>query len=123
MKKRILVIVLSNLKHDARVRRQVLALKDEYETTVACFGGDAAEGYELIAIKPTTLTLIRKGVASILLLLKAFTLAHRVLHDYEFIVKQLKDRRFDVIIANDVETLPIAFNFPHNPKVVFDAHE
>jgi hypothetical protein len=123
MKRKILVIVLSNLKHDARVRRQVLALKDAYETTVVCFGGDATEGYELFVIKPTRLTLLRKGIASILLLLKAFTLAHRVLHDYRFVVKQLGDRRFDLIIANDVETLPIAFGFPHHPKVIFDAHE
>ncbi len=123
MKKRILVIVLSNFNHDARVRRQVLALKDEYDTAVVCFGGEPGDGYELITIQPTKFTLFRKGIAGALLLLRAFTLAHRVLHNYHFIVKQLAGRRFDIIIANDVETLPIAFSFPQNPKIIFDAHE
>jgi glycosyltransferase involved in cell wall biosynthesis len=35
----------------------------------------------------------------------------------------MAQRQFDLIIANDVETLPLAFAFPGNPKVVFDAHE
>ncbi|HTE33294.1 MAG TPA: hypothetical protein VK666_23095 [Chryseolinea sp.] len=123
MKKKVLVLVLSNFRHDARVRRQVLALKDYYETTIVCFGGDPGEGYELIAIQPTNLTFLRKAVASVLLLLRANTLAHKVLHNYDFIVDRLANRRFDIIIANDVETLPIAFRFPYDPKVVFDAHE
>jgi len=123
MNKKILIIVLSNLKHDARVRRQVLALKDTYKVTVVCFGGDPSEDYELIVITPTNLTLLRKAVASFFLLMKFHSTAHGILHHYKFIVTQLEDRKFDLIIANDVETLPIAFQFPGNPKVLFDAHE
>jgi glycosyltransferase involved in cell wall biosynthesis len=123
MKKKILVIVLSNLIHDARVRRQVLALKDKFKVTVVCFGGDPSDDYELIVIPPTNLTLFRKARASFFLLLKFHSVAHQVLHHYQYIVKQLEDRKFDLIIANDVEALPIAFQFPGNPKVIFDAHE
>ena len=39
--------------------------------------------------------------------------------DYE----RLAERKFDFIIANDIETLPLAFAFPGKPKVIFDAHE
>jgi len=59
MKKKLLVIVLSNFKHDARVRRQVLALKDHYQTTVVCFAGEPEKDFEVISIKPTRLTLFR----------------------------------------------------------------
>ena len=59
--KKVLVLVLSNLKHDARVRRQILALKDNYKTTVVSFGGDPSPDYELIVVKPTNLTLLRKA--------------------------------------------------------------
>ena len=121
--KKVLVLVLSNLKHDARVRRQILALKDHYKTTVVCFGGDPSPDYELIVIKPTNLNLFRKAVASVFLLLKLHATAHKILHDYYTIVPTLSDRKFDLIIANDVETLPLAFAFPGNPKVIFDAHE
>ena len=123
MKKKILVIVLSNLNHDARVRRQVLALKARYNVTVVCFGGDTSPDYELITITPTNLTLIRKATASFFLVMKFHSIAHRILHHYQPVVDRLSDRKFDLIIANDVETLPIAFNFPGHPKVVFDAHE
>ena len=123
MKKKLLVIVLSNFKHDARVRRQVLALKDHYQTTVVCFAGEPEKDFEVISIKPTRLTLFRKAVASVFLLLRLYSIAHRILHHYYYIVDQLAGRNFDVIIANDVETLPIAFRFPSSARVIFDAHE
>jgi hypothetical protein len=121
--KKVLVLVLSNLKHDARVRRQVLALKDDYKTTVVCFGGEQADDYELIIIKPTRLTLLRKAITSVFLLLRFHGIAHRLLHDYAPVMEALAPRRFDLIIANDVETLPFAFSFPGRPKIIFDAHE
>jgi hypothetical protein len=121
--KKILVLVLSNLKHDARVRRQISALRFNYKITVVCFGGDPSDDYELIIIKPTKLTLIRKAITSVFLLLKLHSIAHKILHDYYFITNTLAGRKFDLIIANDIETLPLAFAFPGSPKVIFDAHE
>jgi hypothetical protein len=121
--KKVLVLVLSNLKHDARVRRQILALKDNYKTTVVAFGGDPSPDYELIVIKPINLNLFRKALASVFLLLKMYPTAHRILHNYYSVVSTLSDRKFDLIIANDVETLPLAFAFPGKRKVIFDAHE
>ncbi len=121
--KKVLVIVLSNLKHDARVRRQVFALKDIYQTTIVCFAGEPSSDYELIAIKPTKLTLLRKAITSVFLILRFHGIAHRLLHDYASVMEALAARKFDLIIANDVETLPFAFSFPGKPKVIFDAHE
>lgn len=120
---KVLILALSNLNHDARVRRQVLAVKDKYLTTVVCFGGEHSKDFELIPIAPTKLTLIRKAVTSIFLLLRFHSIAHRFLHDYYYIISKLNDRQFDVVIANDVETLPLAFAFSNKPKVIFDAHE
>jgi glycosyltransferase involved in cell wall biosynthesis len=121
--KKVLVLVLSNLKHDARVRRQIQAIKGNYKTTVICFGAEAAPDYEVVVIKPTNLTFFRKIVASIFLLLKFHTIAHKILHNYYGVINTLSDPKFDLIIANDVETLPLAFAFPGNPKIIFDAHE
>lgn len=123
MKKSILVLVLSDLQHDARVRRQIQALQDLYAVTVVCFNGEPSPNYELIVVSQTRLTFFRKAVASIFLLLHFFRMAHRILHNYHHIIRQLKGRNFDLVIANDVETLPLAFSFPGHPKVIFDAHE
>lgn len=121
--KKILVLVLSNLKHDARVRRQILALKDSYRITVVCFGGEQSSDYEIIVIKPTRLTLFRKAVTSVFLLFRFHSIAHKILHNYYYIIRLLEPQKFDLIIANDIETLPLAFAFPGNPKIIFDAHE
>ena len=121
--KKILVIVLSNLKHDARVRRQISALKNKYKVTVVCFGADPDDDLDIVVINPTSLTLFRKSLASVFLLSRAYTVAHKILHDYYFTIGLLKGKKFDLIIANDVETLPLAFAFPGSPKVIFDAHE
>ena len=121
--KKVLILVLSNLHHDARVRRQLNALKGNFKTTIVCFDGETSNEYELIAIQPTKLTLLRKSIASVFLLLRLHSVAYKLLHNYEFVVQRLSDRRFDVVIANDVETLPLAFKFPGSPKIIFDAHE
>ncbi len=123
MKKKILVLVLSNLKQDSRVKRQLLALKDQYAVTVVCFDYDVTTDYEVIKITPTRLTLLRKIFTSVFLILRIYPIAYRILHHYQFIVEQLSSRNFDLIIANDVETLPLAFSLSPQPKVVFDAHE
>jgi len=123
MKKKILVFVLSNLKHDSRVKRQLLALKDQYILTVVCFDADVTSDYEVIKINPTSLTLVRKIIASVFLILRIYPIAYRILHHYQYIVRELQKRNFDLIIANDVETLPLAFSFSPRPKIVFDAHE
>ncbi len=121
--KKILVLVLSNLDHDARVRRQVLALSGKYSVTVLCFGGTPSTEYELIPMKPTNLTLFRKAVASVFLLLRFHRIAHKILHAYYDFISGLNSRQFDLVIANDVETLPLAFALNNNVKVIFDAHE
>ena len=121
--KKVLILVLSNVNHDARVRRQLFALKNQYRVTLVCFGGKPSDEYELITITPTRLTLLRKAITSVFLLLRIHPVAYSLLHNYKFIVHQLRDQKFDLIIANDVETLPLAFAFPGNPKVLFDAHE
>ncbi|MFZ6014278.1 MAG: capsular biosynthesis protein [Bacteroidota bacterium] len=124
MKKKILIVTLSDLRYDARVRRQVQALKDSYQITLSGFNGVFSEDYVLVPLMPTRLTLLRKLITAVLLMMRAYRLAHRVLHDYlPFLRNQLSGQSFDLIIANDVETLPLAFALPGHHRVLFDAHE
>lgn len=43
--------------------------------------------------------------------------------DFETLVKPIKDENFDIIYANDIESLPLAIRLKKNAKIVFDAHE
>lgn len=124
MKQKILIIVLSDLRHDARVRRQVNALSSDFEVTVVAFNGSAHDGYRLIMLPPSKLTFRKKAFSSFFLLSGLYNLAYKILHNYKaFVHSATADQKFDLIIANDVETLPVAFSFPYKPKVLFDAHE
>jgi len=124
MKKKVLLIVFSNLKHDARMMRHVNFLKDEYLLSVLCLDAAPSEEYRIIRLPKHTLTLFLKAVAGMLLLLRVYPIAYRVLYPYLFLKEKFEKESFDLIIANDVETLPLAFKIANKKsKVLFDAHE
>ena len=123
--RRILVISFSNLKTDSRVRRHVNMLKKSYAVTVICFDAAPTSEYEVVILKKQELPLFRKIILSLLLGIRWFSLAHNVQYPYRYILKTLKPDTFDLIIANDVESLPLAFeaSTQFSAKVLFDAHE
>lgn len=123
MRKKILVLVFSDLKHDARVKRQIAAFYDKYDVTVACFDSAPAKHFNLITFVPKRLSFFRKATTSVFLMLKIYPVAYHLLYGYRSLVKKLSLEKFDLVIANDVETLPLAFSIPHRPKILFDAHE
>jgi hypothetical protein len=124
MKKRALVLVFSNLKHDARVMRQVQFLAKHYEVSLVAFDADPLDHVTLFKIKQTKLTLFRKSLLSLALLLRFYKIAYKLFHNYEKHVKpMLQNKKFDLVVANDVDTLPLAFSLKGDAKVIFDAHE
>lgn len=122
IKKNVLVLVFSNLKHDARVSRQVRWLAKKYSVTVVCFDAEETGDATFLRVRQTPLTLLRKSVLATALMCKAYSTAYRILYDYAFIKERLKNR-YDLIVANDIDTLPLAFQIAGSGKIVFDAHE
>lgn len=121
----VLVIVYTNLRHDIRVKRQVDFLARSFRVTIVCVDVEPASPHNVIAVPVAKPRMFRKLILTVLLLLRRFMFANRV--QYPFIghvISVLKDKHFDLIIANDVETLPLAFalNKP-GTKIIFDAHE
>lgn len=120
--KKVLVLAFSNLKHDARVMRQVNWLLKHYSCTVVCFDAPETVGVHFIRIRQTKLTFLRKGLLAITLVIRAYRLAYTILHQYGYLKGSLQGD-FDLVIANDIDTLPLAFELKGNAKIVFDAHE
>jgi len=123
--KSVLVLVFSNLKHDARVMRQIGFLKKNYRVTVVCMGIHPTDEYSVILLPEFKLGLIQKAISAGLLLLRMYEWAYRVLYPYQnSLKKQFEGRHFDLIVANDVETVPLAFELAGpETKILFDAHE
>ncbi len=120
--KKILILAFSDLRHDARIARQIEFLKNDFALTVICKETNGAPGFEAIIGQHVKLSLWRKGVVAMLLLLRWYSAAHRFLYDYSEVKRKLGARSFDLVIANDIESLPFAFDYAP-AKVLFDAHE
>ena len=118
----VLVLVFSNLRHDARVKRQIDWLRKKYAVTVVCFDAEETPGVTFVRVRQTKLTTIRKGWLALALALRLYRFAYRIFHDYGYLRKQLNGK-YDVIVANDIDTLPLAFEWKGAADVVFDAHE
>lgn len=121
--KRVLIIVFSDIQHDARVARQIAFLKENYKLSVLAFGGKENDGYEFIKINKLTLGLFKKIVSAIFLLARSYNLAFRILHPSKQAQRLLIHKKFDLVIANDIESLPWAFELYPGAPVLFDAHE
>ena len=121
--KSILILAFSNLKSDARVTRQVNFIKDHYDVTVFCFDAYDSPGVKIYKVRPTKLTFLKKAICSIFLLLGMHDVAYRILFPYHKHATDL-NKGFDMIIANDIESLPLAFKISNSKsKIFFDAHE
>jgi hypothetical protein len=121
--KKVLVLVFSNLKHDARVNRQINWLQKNHLVTVVCFDSQDISNVQIVRIKQTKLSLFRKSLLAAALLLKQYKIAYRLFHNYNYLVPELRKQGFDLIVANDIDTLPLAFDISENSKIIFDAHE
>lgn len=121
--KTILILVYSDLNHDARVVRQINFLKELYTITVVCFDAPADLGVEVILIKKIKPGFQQKVIVTAFLVSRLFEQAYTALYDFPELRKQLQPRTFNLIVANDIESLPLAFKIKKEEKILFDAHE
>lgn len=111
------------MNHDARVSREVNFIKGQNEVTVICYNGKENNGYSLHRIPKKKFTPRVKFISSIYLILRLHLRAWKVMYDVKQVIHDFSNKSFDLIIANDVESLPLAFALKGKAKIIFDAHE
>lgn len=126
MKKRILVLADSDLSYDARIQRQLGFLRDDYSVFCLCWKAAPVEGVEYIEMghRPV-LGLSTKVRGAAQLAVCAYEAYYSARPFVASSRSFLDGRRFDLILANDVETLPLALDLSRTmgAKVFLDAHE
>lgn len=120
--KKILIISFSNIHSDPRVMRQVRLLESLYAVTVVGFGKKPDANIQFVELQRCERFLFK--------LLRAFM---RVIGLFEMqywmqtYVKQalqlVHGDKFDLVLANDVSALPLAFKLNADAPVLCDAHE
>jgi hypothetical protein len=121
---RILIISYSDLSKDPRVIRQYQALKEKYVVEFLAYA--PIKGTETSFRKINTypsFSLTRKIYRFFLFLLRFYEGFYWDITKLN-LVKELNKNRYDVIISNDIMSLPLAIKIKIKlTKVLFDAHE
>jgi glycosyltransferase involved in cell wall biosynthesis len=121
---RILIISFSPLARDPRVLRQVRALRDRHQLVIAGFDPLPGPGLDVVSIGKRRTTTLWKVIAFLTLFFGLFRLYYWVQLEFpRRALHQLGKRQFDLVLANDVNTLPLAFRLAAGVPVYLDAHE
>ena len=120
--KTILIISFSNLATDPRVNRQIRFLSEHYRVIAAGLADPQVENVQYVPV-----VMAKKGLPSFR------SLFQLLLHRYDphywrqaHIIdgfRKLSRVRADLILANDIATLPLALKIRNGARVLFDAHE
>lgn len=124
--KRILIMSFSPLHRDPRVKRQVETLMDSYSITCAGYTDIEETGVIFWPIKSSSTNRYKRLKEKIFLVtrqyLKYYWQRTHIVSLYNTWQKE-GYQKFDLIIANDIETLMVALEIAKGCPVFLDAHE
>ncbi|WP_404475514.1 glycosyltransferase [Microbacterium aerolatum] len=115
-----LILSFSPIVGDARVLKQVARFTRTYDVTTLGYG-DAPEGVTAHISMPREIRY--NDLDGKLITLKRYRRAYWRLSAVRWSREKLKGRRFDVIVANDVEAVPVAVKMRPRHGVLADLHE
>ena len=124
--KTILIFALSDLENDARVSRQIRFLAPYYRIVAAGYAPIIEANVTFVPIQPVGRKTLAQRLAAAFYRLTGAYLADYWRRDW---VKDLYSRlgrdRYDLILANDLDTLPLAVRLAEDQgcKLLYDAHE
>jgi hypothetical protein len=123
--KTILVISYSNLATDPRVNRQIRWLSEFYHVTAAGLGDPGVPGVRFISLShvPPKKRFLARGKSALQILARRFESHYWRLPATLKGLEALAGVQADLILANDIEALPLAVRLAGGSPVFFDAHE
>ena len=125
--KKILILSFSSVNLDPRVYRQIMFLKDLYEVTAAGFDSPGVDGVKFIRLEENAKRKNMKGKiqSAINLKIGRFDQFYWSSSRIQNARDSLRNKQFDLIIANDINSLPLAYYLSRKAeaKLLVDAHE
>ena len=118
----LLILSFSDIANDARVRKQVNLFAERYRVTTCGFGDPIREDVEHVQLRETKATL-RHYLEALLVRLRFYDAAYRQHPRAREARRALRDRHFDAAIANDIDTLGVAFELVGATQTHADLHE
>ena len=123
--KTILVISYSNLATDPRVNRQIRWLSEFYQVIAAGLGDPGVPCVRFVSLShvPPKKSFSARGKSALHLLSRRFESHYWRLPATLKGLEALAGVQADLILANDIEALPLAVRLAGDTPVIFDAHE
>lgn len=119
--KKIAIISLSDLSRDPRVFRQILAFKERYDLITAGLVPSEFEEIPFFKLHYYGERIYQRALPMIIS--RKFDEFYWNYSNFKELGYFLHKYKPDIIIANDIEMLPIALKYKANAKIIFDAHE
>ncbi|MDZ4132703.1 MAG: glycosyltransferase family 4 protein, partial [Dethiobacteria bacterium] len=119
----ILIISFTDLGSEPRVNRQIEFLKDRYKLIVCGRSSPKMEGIDFIPVEVAKTKLLNKLFMVVLLFFRHFEAVYwRYSHikEAQGVLAGLKP---DLVIAHDIETVPLVLRMFPLSKIILDAHE
>lgn len=123
MKKKALIISFSWIKSDPRIQRQISILKNHYDITVVGYGEENEPSDYLFLTLNNSRLIKKKIVDAILLKTRMFEKFYWSRDEIRFALETIRITSYDLVIANEIESLPLALKKFPKSKIWFDAHE
>jgi glycosyltransferase involved in cell wall biosynthesis len=117
------VIAFSELHRDPRVRRQIDALRQTHQVLAAGLSDPEIPGVAFIPCTRFPRTLATKISEAVELALHQYERHYWSLPHVVDLQGKLVAVEFDLIVANDIEALPLALRAAGTRPIVIDAHE
>ena len=117
---RLLILSFSPIRSDARVLKQVAEFAKDYEVITCGYGDAPAGSAEHIRIPDDVRLDDQSGK---LITLRQYRLAYRSVSGVRWARSALRGRQFDIVLANDLESVPIALALKPRFGVHADLHE
>ncbi len=122
--KTVVVVSFSPLNRDPRVNRQIRFLSQNYRVLAIGLADPHVENVTFmpVSVQPIK-TRLQKLKTVVQLSTKPYDTHYWSFPHIQATSQYLRAIKADLIIANDIDTLPVVLNAANKAKVVFDAHE
>lgn len=121
--KKLLIMRFTDIERSPRTLKQIFWAKGLYDITVVGFGNFKDKDVEFIQIDKPSESLLQKLKRKLYISFFQFEKFYWSLPFVQEAYKKLNNRKFDLIVAIDLQTLPLAVSIRKGAPILFDAPE
>lgn len=121
--KKILIISFTDQRCDPRVNRQIKFLAGKYVIYTVGLRSTEGENVVFYPLERKKNSFFRYVKKAMLCKIKGFERVYWDAYGFETLINRLRGQKFDLIIPNDIESLPLTLKIANGAKVLLDAHE